>query len=398
MGDDAQHARLAPSAAVRWINCPGSVALAADIPRTTSPEAEEGTAAHELAAKALGEGNEPQDYIGGWFNGYEVTQEMADFVQVYTDTVRGEPQDHAWIEERYDASEFVPEVWGTADATTYDETSGVLSVIDLKYGCGVPVSAEDNPQLKLYALGAYSRLNLLYDIDTIKMVIVQPRVSSQPSEQELSVSELLDWADTAATSARSALAAADNTEMFPRELLIPGAVQCRFCPAKAVCPALAEQTAQTVYGELFDMSNISEARTPKSIEGLSVDQLAEVLARVDQIEGWCKAVREHAQGRLAAGDKIPGFKLVAGRRGQRKWSDPDKAEKVLREQFRLKKEDVYKMTLVSPAQAEKLQLGPRRWEKLSELITQSEGNPTIAPATDNRQAINPTATIEDFNQ
>lgn len=398
MGDDAQHARLAPSAASRWINCPGSVALSADIASTTSPEAEEGTAAHELAAHALDEGGDPQDYVGGWFNGYEVTPEMAHFVNVYTETVRNEPQDHVWIEERYDVSEFVPEVWGTADATTYDETSGVLAVMDLKYGRGVPVSAEDNPQLKLYALGAYSRLNLLFDIETVKMVIVQPRISSQPSEHEISVSELLEWAKGAATSACSALAALDNTEMFPRELLVPGAVQCRFCPAKAVCPALAEQTAQTVYGELFDMSNLSEADTPQAIDGLTTDQLAQVLARLDQIEGWCKAVREHAQNRLAAGDDIPGYKLVTGRRSQRKWSDPHEAEKVLREQFRLKKEDVYKMTLVSPAQAEKLKLGPRRWEKLSELITQSEGNPTIAPKEDNRQAINPTATIDDFNE
>ena len=390
------HAILAPSAAERWTRCPGSVALAEQYgePDTGSPYAAEGTAAHELAAQALQEGNEPQDYIGEVFEGYEATPEMAEYVARYTDQVRSIAYADAWVEEWIDVED-VPGVSGTPDFVGVDDIAEEVHVHDLKYGRGVRVDAAENRQLMLYALGAVRRAQALgYTITDARLFIHQPRRSHR-DEWVVSVADLEAFAEQARTAARTALAIKDGTELFSREALVASEPACRWCPAKAHCPELADETAQTVYGELFSMSNLSEAKTPRPVDGLDTEQLAEVLARVDQIEGWCKAIRDRAAAELQAGREVPGYKLVEGKRGARQWSDPQEAERMLRGTFRLRKDEAYSFKLISPTQAGKL-LSPQRYRKLHDLISQPPGKPALAPESDKRPSISQSADASEF--
>lgn len=381
-----QHATLAPSAASRWLRCPGSVALAQGYEQEESSYAAEGTAAHMLAEKALREGGDAESYVGETMYGYVVDRNMAAYVQQYLEEVyaRLDNDSELRIEEcvQVDA---VPGVWGTVDALLIDHAAGELMVMDLKYGQGVPVSAERNEQLMLYALGAYEDASLVADIESVQLVIVQPRIYSEPSVWGCDAEELSTFknrAHVAATTAHRVL-----EDGIDRDALYPGDTQCRWCPAKADCPALRDEVYNEVFGD--DME-------PRAVDRLDGEQLSRALGAVERIEAWCKAIRDRAHEELTAGRDVPGYKLVQGRRGQRKWQDPEAVEHMLRKQFRLKQEDVYKKQLVTPAQAEKMELGPQRWRKLQEHISQPEGKPAVAPLSDKRSAIDPTADISDF--
>jgi hypothetical protein len=300
------------------------------------------------------------------------------------------------IEQRVDFSEFVgvPGSTGTADAIVL--AGKVLQVHDLKFGRGVRVDAERNEQLMLYALGALSMLDLLGEIERVVMVIHQPRLD-HVSEWECSADELREWASTARDAAATAVACFASAEIMT-ETLNPGEKQCRWCRAKATCPALAAKVQQDIGAEFAVLADPKRTDPVTKAPGQMVEpDLAAAMAAIPLIEGWCKAVLAEGERRLLAGVPVAGFKLVEGRRGSRKWFDAADAEAALKA-MRLKHDEMYDYSVISPTTAEKLvkagSLGARQWTKLQALITQAEGRPSVAPASDKRPAIVVDATAD----
>jgi hypothetical protein len=372
------------------MRCPGSVALEAPLPDTSSKFADEGTAAHELASMALGSKTDAHGYIGRIIKAGErefaVDEAMANHVQVYIDNVREYAIDaELLIEQRVQFSEHigVPDSFGTSDAVILRNDE--LQVHDLKYGMGVKVDAEANEQLMLYALGALAEFGMLGDFQRVVMVIHQPRLA-HVSEWSCSVEDLLTFAGVAREQAARAMHCV-NVEAPQAKDLVPGEKQCRFCKAKATCPALVTQV----------MGDFKAEPEPGAATG--ADQLARLLANADLYDAWLKAIRAEAERRMLAGDDVPGFKLVEGRRGARKWTSEAEAEAALKA-MRIKHDQMYDYSVISPTSAEKLAkaevLGERQWSRLQSLITQSEGKPSVAPASDKRPALVVTAAADDF--
>lgn len=363
----AAHAKLSASGAERWMNCAGSVAAENGLTDKSSPFAQEGSAAHELAEKALKEGAPCSDFIGTVFDGYSdwpVTDEMADYVQVYVDYVRslGGTME---IEVRCDYSEWVADGFGTSDAVNI--VGDTLYITDLKYGKGLPVYAEGNKQAQLYALGVYAEYRDIVTINNIVVAIVQPRLD-HIDEWELSIGDLLKFGAYAADRAEQAL-----SENAPR---VAGEKQCQWCKAKATCGELKRLTEQTVMAH-FD----------NETESLSDNQLREALENKKLIVSWLDSVEAYVKERLMNGRGFDGYKLVSGR-SSRSWADEGDATLVL--SALLEPDDIHTKKLISPAQAEK-KLGKAKAAELAEHISVSTGAPTLAQEHDKRAAINVTA-------
>jgi hypothetical protein len=262
-----------------------------------------------------------------------------------------------------------------------------LIVVDLKYGRGVRVDATENEQLQLYALGALESFGLAYEFERVRHVIVQPRLDAV-SEWGCTVEELRAFAARAADAYALALSGQATHQ--------PSGEACKFCKAKADCPALTKSVAETVIG---DFEDISEQRIEAAIADLPAVfslSLGRKMAMVDLVEQWCKAVRARVESELLAGRRVDGFKLVEGRRGHRQWADECTVEETLKS-MRLRVDEMYDLKLISPATAEKrLKESPRRWAKVSGLITQSPGKPSVAPDTDKRAALNPADDFADL--
>ena len=365
------HAKLSPSSAVRWMTCPGSVALSEGIEDKSSSNADEGSMMHAMAAKSLATGADLGNYVGTIDKETGLTfqeKHVAD-VQFYVDHVMeicGATGGCLSVEERLPIGWMTGEddAHGTADAViaTHDE----LIIVDAKFGFK-EVEAERNPQLLMYAAAAYNELKVAYDFQRIRVVISQPRLGAKP-EYTCTVDELNDFVGN--------VIAASQAVGFAPEKLVPSPKGCQWCRAKATCPALREDV-------LADFDVVVP-------EMADEDDLARVMANADMIENWVKAVRAEVERRLLAGTPVRGYKLVQGKRGNRMWESPEVAEATLKA-MRIKHDMMYDYKLASPTSIEKLvkadEIGPRQWTKIQALITQSAGQPSVAPASDKRPAL-----------
>lgn len=403
------HSLLAPSGASKWMACPGSIRMEQGLPDTSGVDAAEGTAAHELAAMVLtNPGLTALDFIGDTLSvgkyKFVVDEDMARHVQTYVDTVTAIVGERPhFVEKRVDFSDAIAVrgSTGTADAIGLVPKDREIQVHDLKFGRGVKVDAEQNKQMLLYALGALIAFGTLVSCERVRLVIHQPRLA-HVSEWVISVTELLAFGREAKRAAQRVIYCLEE-DFDPATDLVAGEAQCRWCKAKSTCPALRDHVLATVADDFVDLAKpVAPQLAPamERIESSDNAHIANCLSAVDLIEGWCKAVRAKAESELLNGHAVPGFKLVEGKRGHRKWAKPAEVEALLKA-MRLKHQQIFEYSLISPAQAERLAkadaIGVRQWAKLEQHITQSEGKPSVAPAADKRQAIEPVATLDDFN-
>lgn len=363
----SSHAMLGPSSAHRWLVCTPSAMLESTLPGSTSAYAEEGTQAHSLCERML-RSSETFRLEG---KTDDIPAEMWEAAVYYADIVDEElavaktqtPDARLFVEQRVDISDYVPGAFGTSDAVIIAD--GTMTVIDFKYGKGVRVDAENNPQLRLYALGAYTFFDGIYDIDTVKTLIIQPRISHISSET-ITAKELLKWGKNY-VKPRAKLAAKGEGDYLPGD-------HCRFCRAAGICRARVEAA--------FDVLGNTDTLPPV----LQDEEIPAILAKLDNAEQWIAAIRSYAYDKAMAGHKWPGYKLVEGR-SLRKITDPIKACEVL-EKAGYSHEDIVTEKLMGISDLEKL-LGKRRFsEVLGDLVVKPQGTPTLVPESDKRPEIN----------
>lgn len=373
----ADHARLSPSAAERWIHCPGSIRLAEQCPPDSgSAYAEEGTAAHALAElKLRAEMGEitarkhaaelKKARAGAYYCG-----EMDEATDYYKDAVMERlaasgPDAELMIEQHFGLEAWVPGGFGTSDAVIVSE--GTIEVIDLKYGKGVRVEAEGNPQLQLYALGAIETFGSIYDFDEVKMTIIQPR-NGGVSEQVMTVEALKAWGE----SIKPIIAQALKGE---GEFRAGG--HCRFCKAAPRCKALADY-------------NLSLARLEfKDVDLLTDEEIADVLGRVDHLKNYADMIAKYALQEAVAGrHQWPGYKLVEGR-SRRVYTDTKAIVKVLTAAGYKKAQIMKPQELIGVTDMTKLLTKKTFEELLGDYLEKPQGKPTLAPVSDKRPEFKP---------
>lgn len=380
------HSKYSPSSSSRYLRCAGSVTLCEmlgeeeSVPRHTA----EGSAAHELAELVLRGEKDPIAYEGRVLShdGYdfEVDDDMIDYVGAYVDEIRRRAADAdiVEIEHTVDLSNVMqfPDQSGTADAIIVKGNR--VEVHDLKYGKGVQVDAEENTQLMIYALGAIEEFGLLADIEECEVFIHQPRLDHFDS-WEFPADR---WGKFAAEVQAAIKEAESDNPSFNA-----GAVQCRWCKAKAMCKVAAKQVSDAI-GADFDVldENTSVPAIADCFAVLTVEDLEVAYNHLEFIQNWVKAIRESVMSKAMEGE-TKRFKPVAGKRGARAWEDSTKAEDIMKS-MRLKQDDMYSRKLISPTQAEKLlKKSPKRWNRLTDLITQPDGNPVLVPMSDPKPSI-----------
>ena len=367
-----KHAVLGASKAHRWMSCPGSIMLESTFADETSFFAAEGTAAHALAEECLLKQKPPEHFIGVEFEGFIVDQSMANHVATYVDFCNGQDGDEKHVELRVDYSQWAAGGFGTCDFVTLHD--GILHVIDLKYGQGLKVNANRNEQLMLYGLGA--AYEFIDEVDTVSMTIVQPRLDHIDT-YSMRAKDLFKWADEVVKPAALAT-------MRPDPTFNPTKKACHFCKAKPTCRALAKHNYDLTLGSFDNLEEPLLVQVPHTI---NVEELSNLLPKMDALIGWAQGVQKHAHKLLLDGGILPNYKLVSGR-GQRKWIDQDIAQDQLIEMCG---EEALISKLISPTQAEKL-LGKAKYGEIVDLIHKPEGRPQLAPDTDPRPAVKPNAT------
>jgi hypothetical protein len=380
---ERDHAVLSASGAHRWMACTPSAMLEKEVPDQSSEFAKEGTAAHELSEIYL------QHEIGEIAKGTRTrrinkfkkenpyySESMADYVEKYVDIVvekineaKSRSADAVvLLEQRLDFSAWVPQGFGTGDVVIISD--GVLEVIDLKYGKGVEVSAVDNPQLRLYGLGAYNLYDMLYDIDTVSMTIVQPRLDNISTET-LESSTLLEWAENE-VKPKAEEAAKGEGEFVAGD-------HCRFCKIRSTCRARAEKNL-----ELAKIAFTDEDEKIDPAE-LNLNEIGQILFKAVELEKWVKDVKAYAQEQAVNHEaSIPGWKVVEGR-SNRKYKDEEEVFEILKNNYDV--EVVAPRKVLTLTNLEKTIGKSQVNNLLSDLIIKPPGKPALVPESDKRPAL-----------
>lgn len=395
------HALLSASSAHRWLACTAAPLYEAQFPEGTSAYADEGTLAHaicELYARKhfTPMGKRAFNSELKKFQAQELyNEEMLTTAQVYLDYLKEKALSYPSTpyvtqEVRVDFSDYVPDGFGTCDCIMIG--GDTLHITDYKHGKGVPVSAENNPQMRLYALGALKMYSMIYgdSIQKVSMAICQPRLFDEPSEEVITVDELKEWGES--IKPRALEAYSGNGKFCPGE-------HCRFCRGKAQCRARAEQNtaledfkdcvpAGKAAPELLTMSE--EARQVLGLPTLLSDaEIGDLLTRGKSLVAWYKDLEEYALASILAGKEIPGYKAVAGK-SNRAFKDADTAFKTLIEKG-YDEALLYDRKPKTLSELEKI-LGKKTFaDFLGDQVYKPMGSPTLVPATDKREAYNSAA-------
>ena len=373
----ASHAVLAASSAHRWLRCPPSALACAGKPDVASEAALQGTAAHELAEwklrRALHQGPSVRP-VSDWQDPEmeEATDDYVSFIQEQVTKARTsgvEPL--VLVEQRVDFSHLVPEGFGTADAIIVADR--VLSVVDLKYGVGILVEAQNNPQLMLYGLGALGLFDSLYDIEQVALTIFQPRRESV-STWQLSVAELNEWANK--TLRPQAVLAAEGAGEYR------AGDWCQFCKIAPTCRARAEAMLSLARHEFAKPATLDNT------------EIADVLAKIPDLTRWAGDVQDYALSQALAGESFEGFKLVEGRSIRRYTDERAVAQAASDAGFT----DIYKRSLLPITGMEKL-MGKRKFaETIGQYVTKPAGKPTLVPVSDKRPELTRSSAAHDFKK
>lgn len=385
MAAPTKHAKLNSSGAHRWMNCPGSVKISEQFPASSSIYADEGTLAHDAAEQLIKSGKvsaahkkkinafyeEHPELSGDADQVIKTLEPYVDFVkEEFTDAVMHDGGAQLLTEQRVDLTAWIPGGFGTTDVAIIGGKT--LHIIDLKYGKGVPVFAEGNPQLRLYALGTLAMLEMVYDIDEVKMTIYQPRIDNVSSDT-ISVAELKSWGENEVKPAAE-LALSDNAPFAAGSW-------CQFCPARQQCRTRAE--------------NYMSLAEYKKKALLSVEEIGKILGDVDGLVKWAEDLKEGALARALEGENFPGWKVVEGR-SIRKYSGTE--DEIVRqcEGAGYDHALLYETKLLTVSAMEKM-MGKKQFaEVLGDYVEKPAGKPTLAPESDKRPAIVNATAAEDF--
>ena len=367
------HAILSPSSASRWLSCTPSARLEQSFPDNSGEAAAEGTLAHSLGELLLRRFLSLIDYPN-----YLHCLKLIENDPLYNEDLRSHAEGYAafvieqfeeakkhtpdallFIEKSLNLTDFIPEGFGTGDAVIIAD--GVLDIIDLKYGKGVPVSCERNKQMMLYGLGALKEFDFTYDINRVRMTVYQPRLDNI-SSWEIDAAELMHWGTTELIP-KAEQAFAGEGEFCPGD-------HCRFCKVKPQCKALADQQLEVAK---YDFK-------PGPL--LTDSDITDILKRADAFTSWIKSVEEFAFNEALNGKKWPGFKLVEGR-SNRIYVDQERvAKKLIQEGF--DENTIYTKSLLGITAMEKAITKKSFEALLSDLVIKPAGKPTLVPEMDKR--------------
>ena len=362
-----QHALLSASSSDRWIHCPPSARLSEAFEDPGSSYAAEGTAAHAVCEyklrKALGMQTENP---AGNIDSYDSS--MEEYAESYVSFVLSRiaeakktcPDPVVLVEQRVDFSLWVEQGFGTADCVIIAD--GLMEIVDFKFGMGILVDAEENPQLMCYGLGALDQFGSIYDVDTVRLTIFQPRRDNL-SWWEISKDNLLRWADGVLKPAAELAFAGEGNFLCGK--------WCTFCRAKSTCRARADRN--------LELAGYDFAPAPL----LTDEDVEDILGRIDDLVSWANDVKEFALTQAIGGKVWSGYKLVEGKSNRRYVNDEAVAEAVEKTGF-----DPYEKKLLGITAMQKM-LGKTRFEEvLAGLVEKPAGKPTLVPESDGRPAMN----------
>lgn len=395
---EKEHALLSASSAHKWLNCPPSVRLEQQFKNETTEYAEEGTLAHGIAELKA------RNYFLGGMTKRKFNSEMKKLennprynieMQGYTDeyldylkeiALKSQIKPIVSIETKMDYSKYAKDGFGTADCLMIMGKD--LYVIDFKYGKGVSVSAEENPQLKLYALGALEKYKIVYPIEIIHLCIVQPRINNI-SEYELNRSDLENWGNTVVIPAA-------NKAYLGIGDYVPGE-HCRFCKAKGCCVARTYKNMSAI--EDFKPVDYDKKTKKESLNQvvkgiLTNEEIGTILSQIDDVESWVKDIKSYALDCILKGENIKGWKVVEGK-SNRTITDIDKAFKVITD-YGIDEALLYQKKPLSITELEKLLTKKKFTELIGDYIEKPKGAPTLAPISDKRESYKLSSAKEDF--
>ena len=382
MSEEKKHALLSASSAHKWLECTPSARLETKFENKTSEYMEEGTLAHEIAEfKVRSYFLEPttKRKTTAQLKKFEkrkyYSPEMLKHAEDYLDyikqlTLDTSAQPFITVEKEVRFDDYVPEGFGTADCIVVK--GNTLHVIDFKYGKGVMVSAEENPQMKLYALGALKAYGIIYPITNVKMTIFQPRLESV-SEATIGVINLLGWAENVVKpQAQKAFAGIGDYNQGHH---------CRFCRARGACEFRAKENMKVI--ESIQTSGLLDSQ-----------EIADVITKTEGFEDWIKSVREYALEQILKGEEIPGYKVVEGK-SNRKLVDVEKAFEIL-EESGIDKALLYERKPLTLTGLERTIGKKEVADYIGDYIEKPKGAPTLVKSTDKRTEYQRISAIEEF--